>query len=116
MPKIRGLAAHIRAGDKQKLLPARVETEIVGNEALASLAKEFFNDRMTASDDEQLAGRVELGANVAAIGGQLGERTEHVELGDGASRAAKARRLPSDDRANFDKKLAFDFEDALVGG
>jgi len=32
-----------------------------------------------------------------------------VELGDGASRAAKARRLGADDGANLDKKLALDF-------
>ena len=56
------------------------------------------------------------GRDVAAIGGQLGERREHIELGDGASRAAKTRRLRRDDGANFDKKPAFDFEDALVGG
>ena len=56
LPKIRGLAAHVRAGDKQKLLSARVEAQIVRNEALAALAKKFFNDRMTAADNEQLAG------------------------------------------------------------
>src|ERR1700675_144311 len=51
LPKIRGLAAHVRASDKQKLLAAWVEAKIVWNEALAALAEKFFDDRMTAADD-----------------------------------------------------------------
>ncbi len=33
----------------------RLEVEIVGNEALAALAQKFFDDRMAAADDQELA-------------------------------------------------------------
>src|SRR6202049_4754154 len=60
LPKIRGLAAHVWASDEQKLLAAGVEAEIVRDESLAALPQKFFNDGMTASDDEQFAGGIEF--------------------------------------------------------
>jgi len=45
-----------------------LEAQIVGNEAFAFLAEEFFDDRMAAGDDEKFAGVVEFGADVAAVG------------------------------------------------
>ena len=116
LAKVGGLAAHVGSGDQKELLAAGFEAEIVGNEALAFLAEEFFDDGMAAADDEEFAGIVELRANVAAVRGEFGEGGEDVELGDGGGRAAKARCLGSDARAEINKKLAFDFEDALVGG
>ena len=47
LAKIGGFAAHVRAGDEQELLAAGIEVQIVGNEALAALAQEFFDDGMT---------------------------------------------------------------------
>src|SRR5579864_6382724 len=46
LPKIGRFAAHVRAGNEKKLLAAGLEAEIVGNEALTFLAKEFFDDRV----------------------------------------------------------------------
>ncbi len=55
LPQVRGLAAHVRAGDQQKLLRLLIEVEIVGNESLAALAQQFFNHRMSPANDQQLA-------------------------------------------------------------
>ena len=100
----------------KKLLAAGFEAKIVGNKALALLAQKLFDDRMAAADDEQLAGSVEFRARVAAVRGQLCERSEHVELRDGRGGAPQAplacAAIPSAPR----RKLALDFEDALVGG
>src|ERR1700675_889824 len=52
LAKISGLAAHVRAGDEQKLLAAGIEAEIVGNEPLAALPQKLFNDGMAAPDNE----------------------------------------------------------------
>ena len=57
LAQVGGLAAHVRAGDQQKLLRLLIEVEIVGNEALAALAQQFFDDRMSTADDEQFTGR-----------------------------------------------------------
>src|SRR5580704_13858338 len=114
LPKIRGFTAHVRASDQQKLLAARVEAKIVWNEALAALAEKFLDDGMTAADDEQFAARVEFGARVAAVCCQLCKGSEHVELCDGGSRAAKARSLGGDRGAHLDENLALDLENALV--
>ena len=57
LAQVGGLAAHVRAGDEQELLRLLIEVEIVGNEALAALAQQFFDHGMAAADDEQLAGR-----------------------------------------------------------
>ena len=83
LAKIRGFSAHIRTGDEQKLLPARLEAKIVRDKAFAFLAEEFFNDGMAATDDEEFAGGVEFRAGITAIGGELCESREHVELGNG---------------------------------
>ncbi len=59
---------------------------------------------------------VNSGRDVAAIGGQLCERGEHVHLGDGGGGFAQARGVGGDAGADVDEELALDFEDALVGG
>src|SRR5271165_7566777 len=71
---------------------------------------------MAAGDDEEFAGGVKFGAGVAAIGGEFGEGSENVKLGDGGGGLAKARGLGGDARAEIKEELAFDFEDAFVGG
>src|SRR5580704_626452 len=96
LPKIRGLTAHVWSSNQQKLLVAGVEAEVVGDETLAALAQEFFDNRMTAANDEQLSSGVEFGARVAAIGGQLCKRSKHIELCYGGSRTPKARCLGGD--------------------
>ena len=116
LAEVGGLAAHVGAGDQQELLAARLEAEIVGDEALAALAEEFFDDGMAAGDDEEFAASGEFGAGVAAVGGEFGEGGEDVELGDGAGGFAQARGLRGDAGADFDEELAFDFADAFVGG
>src|ERR1700741_2894453 len=50
LAKIGGLAAHVGAGDQKELLAAGFEAEIVGHEALAFLAEEFFDDGVAAAD------------------------------------------------------------------
>src|ERR1700682_1120983 len=87
LAEIGRFATHVRPGDQKKLLVARFEIKIVGNEPLTALAKKFFNHRMPASDNEKLSGGSKLGAIVAAISGQFSERGEHIELGDCGSRA-----------------------------
>ncbi len=62
LAEIGGLAAHVRAGDQEKLLACGLEVEIVGDEALASLAQEFFDDRMAAADDQEFAAGGEFGS------------------------------------------------------
>ena len=94
----------------------RLEVEIVGNEALAALAQKFFDDRMTAADDQQFAAGGEFGTDVAAVGGELCERGEHVHLRDGGGGLAQAHGVRGDAVADVDEELAFDFSDALVGG
>src|SRR6266853_6859498 len=69
LPEIGGFAAHVGAGDEEKLLTARFEVEIVGNEAFAFLAQQFFDDRVAASDDQELSSVIEFWTNVAAISG-----------------------------------------------
>src|SRR4029077_10308735 len=73
LAQVGGLAAHVGAGDEEELLAAWFEAEIIGDEAFAALAEEFFDDGMAPGDDEELAGIGELGASVAAISGELGE-------------------------------------------
>ena len=114
--KVRGLATHVWTGDEKQLLAARLEAEIVGNEALATLAQKLFNDRMSAADDEQFAGGIEFGAGVAAVGREFGKSGEHVKLSYGGCGAAQARGFCGDRGADVNEKLALDFEDALVGG
>jgi len=109
------LAAHVGASDEEKLLAAWFEAEIIGDEALAFLAEKFLDDGMAAANDEEFADVIEFGADVAAVGGELCERGENVELGDGRRCAAKARGFRSDASAKVHEKLAFDFEDTLIG-
>src|SRR6267142_1273961 len=116
LAKIRGLAAHVRAGDQEELLAAGFETEVVGNEALALLAEEFFDDRMASAHDEQFTSGIEFRTNVAAVGGEFCECREDVELRDGAGGAAQTRGLCGDAGADIHEKLAFNFQNALVGG
>src|SRR5580700_952549 len=116
LAEIRGLATHVWSRDQKELLAAGLEAEIVGNEALAFLAKEFFNDGMAATDDEKFTRVVEFGADVAAVGGEFGKRGEDVELGHGGGSAAEACGFGGDAGANVDEELALDFEDAFVGG
>jgi hypothetical protein len=97
-------------------LAAGIEVEIVGNEALAFLAEEFFDDGVAATDDEEFAGVVEFWADVAAVGGEFREGGEDVEFGDSGGGAAEAGGFGGDAGANVDEELAFDFEDSLVGG
>ena len=110
LAKIGGFAAHVGSGDQKELVAAGFEAESVGNEALALLLEEFFDDGMAAADDEEFAGVVELWADVVAVGSKAGEIGENVEFGDGGGGATKARGLGSDARAEIKKKVAFDFE------
>ncbi len=71
---------------------------------------------MTAADDEQFARGIEFCASVAAVRGEFCERREHVELGDRAGRAAQTGGSCGDAGADVHEELAFDFQDALVGG
>ena len=116
LAEVSGLAAHVGAGDEKKLLTPGFEAKIVGNETLTFLLQQFFDDGMTAADDEEFAGVVEFGANVIAVGSELGERGEDVELGDSGGSAAEAGSIGGDAGANVDEELALDFVDAFVGG
>src|SRR5271170_359531 len=116
LAKICGLAAHVWTSDEQELLSPWVETKIVGHEALAALAQEFFDDRMASPNDEQLTSRIEFRPRITAIGSQLCKRSEHIQLRDGGSRAAQAHRLRRDERTKLDEKLALNLENALIGG
>src|SRR6267378_3407965 len=71
---------------------------------------------MTATDNEQFARGIEFWASVAAVGGKLCEGREHVELRNSAGGAAQARGLCADAGADVHEELAFNFQDALVGG
>src|SRR5208337_4710829 len=93
LAEVGGFAAHVGAGDKEQLLAAGLEAKIIGNETLASLFEQFLDDRMAASDDEEFAGGSEFRASVAAVGGELGEGSEDVELSDGGGGSAEARGL-----------------------
>ena len=114
LPEIRGLAAHVGPGNEKKLLPSRLEAKIVGNEAFALLAQQFFDHRMAPADDEQFSGGIEFGANIAAIRRQLGERGEYVELSDGRGSTAQMHRFARHGSTHIDKKLPFDLQDAFV--
>src|SRR6267143_744775 len=116
LAKVGGLAAYVLPGDQEKLLPTRFETEVVGNKSLALLAEELFDDGMTPSDNQELPRGIEFRACVAAVGGKLGKRGQHVELRDRAGRAAQARGLCGDAGADVHEELALNFQDALVGG
>ncbi len=69
LAQVGGLAAHVGAGDEQKLLARGLEEQIVGDEALAALAKQLLDNRMAAGDDKQFAAGIELRASIAAVGG-----------------------------------------------
>src|SRR5262249_39280922 len=69
LAQVSGLAAHVGAGDEKKLLAARFEAEIVGNEALAFLAEKLFNDRMAGGGEKEFAAVAKFGADVTAVGG-----------------------------------------------
>ncbi len=97
-------------------MPPGLEAEIVGNEALAFLTQQLFDHRMAPADDQQFAGGVEFGARITAIGGQLGERGEDIKLRHRRGGTAQARGFGGYRRTHIDKKLALDFQDALVGG
>src|SRR5258707_10859700 len=71
---------------------------------------------MATGDDEEFAGGVEFGAGVAAVGSEFCKRGEDIQLRYGAGGFAQARGFRGDARAQVDKKLPLDFEDALVGG
>src|SRR6266446_6437886 len=99
-----------------KLLAARLEAKIVGNEALAFLTQKLFDDGVASANDEEFAGGVEFGPRIAAIGGQLCKSAQDVELRYRRGSAAKPRSLRGDPGTDVDKELALDFQDALVGG
>src|SRR5258708_6131832 len=82
LAEIGGLAAHVGASDEQKLLARRLEEKIIRDETLAALAEEFFDYRMAAGDDEEVAGGVEFGAG----GGPAGR--EILKVGGGVPFAA----------------------------
>ena len=116
LAKIGGLAAHVRARDKEKLLTAGFEAEVVGNEALAFLTEKLFDDGVAAADDEEFTGGVEFGARVTAVGGKFREGSENVELRDGGGGFAKTRGLRGDAGAKIHEELALNFKNAFVGG
>src|SRR5580704_18162614 len=116
LAQIGGLAAHVGTGDEKKLLAPGLEAKIVGNEALALLPQKFFNDRMPPADDEKFAGGIELRADVAAIRGQLCKRGEDIQLRLGRRGASQTHRLRGNGRTDIHEQLAFDFENAFVGG
>src|SRR6266571_3128250 len=116
LAEIGGFAAHVGAGNQKKLLPARLEAKIVGNEALAFLTQKLFDDGVASAYDEEFAGGVEFGPRIAAIGGQLCKSTQDVELRYRRGSAAKPRSLRGDPGTDVDEELALDFQDALVGG
>ena len=97
------------------MLAPRLETQIVGDKTLAALAEKLFDDGMAATDDEQFASGIEFGANVAAVGGELGKSCKNIQLRNSGSRATQARGVGGNRRANVDKELALNFENALVG-
>src|ERR1700686_3796772 len=99
-----------------KMRAAGIEGEIGGNEAFAFLAEEFFDDGVAATDDEEFAGVVEFGADVAAVCGEFREGGEDIELGGGRGGGAEAGGFGGDAGTDVDEKLALDFEDAFVGG
>src|SRR6266705_1065357 len=116
LAEIGGFAAHVGAGNQKKLLAARLEAKIVGNEALAFLTQKLFDDGVASADDKEFAGGVEFGPRIAAIGGQLCKSTQDVELRYRRGRAPKPRSLRGDPGTDVDEELALDFQDALVGG
>ena len=64
------LAAHVRAGDQPQPV-VRAEREIVGDEALAAVAKRGFDDRMAPGFDLEARLVGELRQRPAAFGGAL---------------------------------------------
>ena len=96
LAEVGGFAPHVGAGDEQKLLAAGLEAKIVGNEALTLVFEQFLDDGMTAGNDEEFTGGGEFGTRVVAVGGELGEGSEDVELGDGGGGFAEARGLRGD--------------------
>src|SRR6266568_592659 len=103
LAEIGGFAAHVGAGNQKKLLAARLEAKIVGNEALAFLTQKLFDDGVASADDKEFAG-------------QLCKSTQDVELRYRRGRAPKPRSLRGDPGTDVDEELALDFQDALVGG
>src|SRR5258705_14019919 len=89
---------------------------MVGDEALAFLAEELFDDRMAAADDEEFPGGVEFGASVAAVGGEFGKGCKDVELryscggfsGGGGKRGGTG--------AGGDEKAGVGFWGVVIGG
>ena len=115
LPEIRGLAAHVGPGNEKKLLASRLEAKIVGNEALALLAQQFFDHRMAPADDEKFASRVELGPRIAPIRSQFRKRSENIHLRDGRGSTPQTHRFARHGSTHIDKKLPFDLQDAFVG-
>ena len=116
LAKIGRLAAHVRTGDEKKLLTTGLKAKVVGNKALAFLPEKFLNHGMAASNDQKLTGGAEFRPGVSAIGSQLCERRQHIELRHGGSCAPQSRRLGGYRRTHVDKKLPLNLEHALIRG
>src|SRR5262249_43384609 len=93
LTKIRGFASHVWAGDEKQLLAARFKAEIVQDKTLTALAKKLFDNRMASANDKHLAGGIEFGASIAAVGRKLSESGEDIKLSYCRSRASQARSL-----------------------
>ena len=59
--------------------------------------------------DKHLAGGIEFGASIAAVGRKLAKSGQNVKLSNGRSGAPQASRFGCDGRADVNEELAFDF-------
>ncbi len=79
LPQIRGLATHVRARQQHETPLADAHVEIVRHELGV---EDRLHHGVTPVFDGDEALIAELGPHVAAFGGALRERGEHVDLGD----------------------------------
>ena len=110
-----GLAAHVRSCEEQDQIARIIQVEVVGDEALGSLAlAQLLDHRVASGEDLHLpasAGRGELRAAVVILGGQRGEVAQHVSLSHRPRRAADARGVRSHLCAHLGEQHALQLQD-----
>ena len=106
------LAGHVRAGDDGDAVGRGVQERVVRHEEL--VVPRLLHDRVATLADVERAAQVDLGADILVARGDLGERTEHVQLRHGVSGALHARDLLRHHVAHLDEEIIFQLVDLLA--
>ena len=115
LPQVRGLAAHVRSREDDKLRRRAVQRDVVGHKRFAGRGRPALDDRMARVDDRQFVAVVDVRLDVVVGRRCFGERRQDVDGGQCPRRGLDPGRLGRHRQPEPLEDLELALEDALVG-